>query len=59
MGSPILNQELNLGRFTNKSFQRRREKENKSMRLELKASCKENKKYGGEANCQVEVKKEV
>jgi hypothetical protein len=29
------------------------------MRLELKASCKENKKYGGEANCQVEVKKEV
>jgi hypothetical protein len=34
-------------------------KENKSMRLELKAPCKEIEKMGGEANCQVDVKKEV
>jgi len=29
------------------------------MRLELKAACKEIKKMGGEANYQVDVKKEV
>jgi len=59
MGSPILNQEPNLGRFAKYSFQRGKNRRISQQRLKLSESCKEKERKGAGQKCQLDVEKEA
>jgi hypothetical protein len=59
MGSPILNQEPNLGRFAKCSFQRGKNRRISQQRLKLSESCKRKKGRGRGKNVNLMLKKRL